>query len=174
LWREADGKLLDLLAFSLFGGPSAANRDIRFADFPVSVYGARILGLRRALVAATPLKVPVAVRVSGTERRIACPAILRCRNLKCPSAYRDERGSQCNNHELHENLCNLSVSRSEQESPFTGLSTPIAGILDADRSSMGPFCQLAASTVPLLGFIAFQSMRHFSVFNDPASLLVLL
>jgi hypothetical protein len=116
LWREADGKLLGLFAFILFGGPFAANRDIRFADFPFSMRGARILGIRRAWVAATPLKVPVAVRVSGAERRIACPAILRCRNPKCRSAYRDKRGSQGNNHESHENLCKLSGSVSHSRS----------------------------------------------------------
>ena len=34
---------------------------------------------------------------------------------------------------------------------------------DEDRPRMRPFCQSAASTMPLLGVIHFQSMRDFSV-----------
>jgi hypothetical protein len=42
------GKLIGRLAFIPFGVPSAANRDIRFADFAVLVHGARVLASKRA------------------------------------------------------------------------------------------------------------------------------
>jgi len=123
------------------------------------MYGARIIVLRRALVAPTPLKVPVAVRVSGTERRIACPAILRCPDLKCPSAYRDERDSQCDNNELHENLCNLSVSRSEKDSPSMDCQRQSQ---DSRRRSAfdGAILPIGSLYRAPLGFIAFPGMSN--------------